>query len=200
MLVYNQMLFKKSQTKIKLATQILRAGGLVAFPTDTVYGLGADASNPAAMAKIFALKNRPLDRPLAVLISDIKQLKKLVSEISPTALLLAKHFWPGALTLILPSMEKSIGVRMPNHSVALALLKEFGGAIATTSVNFSGQQSLLQTEQVQTEFGNAIDLILEGDCAIGIESTVIDLTLSQPKILRAGAITEDEINRVLDMQ
>lgn len=182
---------------IQAAADRLTAGGLVAFPTDTVYGLGADAKNPAAIAKIYAAKNRPANRPLVVLISALDQLQDWVTEIPIAAQKLAKHFWPGALTLVLPNGDQSIGIRIPNHPVALALLKTFGSGIATTSANPSGQPSLITASQVETALGGAIDVLLEGECPVGIESTIVDLTTTQPKILRAGAISEAAIHRVL---
>lgn len=188
---------KNLHKEIIKAAEILRSGGLVAFPTDTVYGLGADAKNPMAMAKVFSVKNRPTDRPLIVLLRDISQVKDWTDDFSPAAQALAQQFWPGPLTLILPSAGQTIGLRIPNHPLALALLKEFGGGIATTSANRSGQQSLLQADQVSAELGHTVDMILEGECLLGVESTIVDVSQSQPKILRIGAISKAEINRVL---
>lgn len=185
------------KTEIQSAAELLKNGGLIAFPTDTVFGLGADAKNPAAMAKIYAVKNRPADRPLIVLIADAAQLKDWASEIPIAAQILAERFWPGALTLILPSINHSIGLRVPNHPMALALLQEFGGGIATTSANQSGQKSSVTAKQVRIELGSAVDLILDGECPLGIESTIVDCTTSKPKILRVGAISADVINAIL---
>jgi len=196
---------KEEMTK---AVDILRAGGLVAIPTETVYGLGADARNPSAVQKIFQAKQRPSDHPLIVHIGEIAQLHEWAVDISPEAWLLAKTFWPGPLTLILKKapevselvtgQQTTIGLRMPNHPVALTVLKEFGGGIAAPSANRFGRISPTTAEAVQEELGDAVDLILEGgQCAVGVESTIVDVSGEQIAILRPGMITAEQIVAVL---
>ena len=196
------------QTLIKKAVQILRAGGLVAMPTETVYGLGADASDQAAIAKVFAAKGRPLDHPLIVHLADISQLKGWAASLSPNALKLAQAFWPGPLTLILkkqPSVLKSltagqntIGIRIPSHPVAQALLRAFGGGIAAPSANRFTHISPTTAAAVREELGNKVDLILDGgECEVGLESTIIDMSGDVPVILRPGMITAAAIESVL---
>ncbi|WIM06933.1 MAG: L-threonylcarbamoyladenylate synthase [Candidatus Nitricoxidivorans perseverans] len=184
---------------IERAVALLRQGELVAFPTETVYGLGADASNSAAVAKIFAAKGRPQDRPLAVLLQDSGQAAHWARDIPEAFWKLARTYWPGPLTIVLkraPGVSDAltagldtIGLRVPNHPLALALLNTFGGAIAATSANRSGDASPTTAQAVHEALGATVRLILDGGlCAIGIESTVLDLSGTRPRILRAGAI------------
>lgn len=193
---------------INQAATVLHAGGLVAFPTETVYGLGADARNIQAVARIFAAKGRPSDHPLIVHIADAQQLTQWAQNIPQAAWKLAEAFWPGPLTLILPRLSSvpdavtgglnTIALRVPNHPLALALLKEFGGGIAAPSANRYGQVSPTSAEDVQEELGDRVDLILDGGrCPVGIESTIVDLSTMTPKILRSGKITQEELSRVL---
>jgi L-threonylcarbamoyladenylate synthase len=196
-------------TEIHQAVTILRAGGLVAFPTETVYGLGADATNEVAIRKIFAAKERPFDHPLIVHLSHIDQLTDWAINIPPAALQLAQVCWPGPLTMILrkqPQVSTSltggqdtIGLRIPNHPVALALLKAFGGGIAAPSANKFTHISPTTVLAVQEELGNKVNLILDGGaCAVGLESTIIDMTATIPAILRPGMITSDTIATLLN--
>jgi len=193
---------------INYAAKILRAGELVAFPTETVYGLGADASQPEALKKIFIAKQRPMDHPLIVHISTVLQLSIWAREIPPLAFQLAEAFWPGPLTLILKKSlavsdlitghQDTIGLRIPAHPVALALLKNFGGGIAAPSANRFGRISPTSAEAVREELGEAVDLILEGgDCEVGLESTILDLSNDVPVILRPGMITAQQIAAVI---
>jgi len=192
------------------ATTLLR-GNLVAFPTETVYGLGADASNKDAVARLYATKGRPADHPLIVHISSAAQLDKWASEIPEYAIKLARAFWPGPMTLILPRTElakdfitggqNNVGLRVPEHSVALALLKEFekqgGLGIAAPSANRFGKVSPTTADAVSDELSDYLskdDLILDGGlCAVGVESTIIDCTKDKPSILRPGAVTKEMI-------
>lgn len=185
--------------EIERAAALLRAGELVAFPTETVYGLGADASNPAAVAKIFAAKGRPQDRPLAVLLPGVDAATRWGRDIPDIFWKLARKFWPGPLTIVLrraPGVSDvltagldTIGLRIPDHPDALALLNAFGGGIAATSANRSGHASPTTAQRVREELGHDVPLILDGGpCAIGIESTVLDLSGARPRILRLGAI------------
>ncbi len=194
---------------ISQAVAILKQGGLVAMPTETVYGLGADAKNSEALEKIFQAKQRPINHPLIVHLADIAQLNEWASVISPLAQCLADAFWPGPLTLILPKAnhvldlvtggQPSIGLRIPSHPVAQALLKAFGSGIAAPSANRFGRISPTTAAHVREELGDAVDLILEGgSCEIGLESTIVDVTRGYPVILRPGMITSTDIESVLD--
>ncbi|MBU6994831.1 L-threonylcarbamoyladenylate synthase [Ferrovum myxofaciens] len=190
------------------AAEVLRGGGLVAFPTETVYGLGADAENPAAVARIFAVKGRPADHPLIVHVATPDQILHWARDIPPVAWHLARRYWPGPLTLILrrascvPDIvtggQDTVGLRVPDHPLALALLKVFGGGIAAPSANRFGRVSPTTAAHVREELGDAMDLILDGGpCRVGIESTILDLSGHQPRLLRPGAITLAEIEAVL---
>lgn len=196
---------------IAQAADLLRQGRLVAFPTETVYGLGADASNPDAVAAIFKAKGRPADHPLIVHIADIDSLGDWASEVPETALKLADRFWPGPLAMILnkkPEVplavtggQQTVGLRMPDHPVALALLKSFGGGIAAPSANRFCRISPTQAKHVSEELGDAVDIILDGgSCQVGVESTIIDLSGSKPRLLRPGHITRQEIEAVLQIE
>lgn len=193
---------------IERAAELLRAGELVAFPTETVYGLGADASNPQAVAKIFAAKGRPADHPLIVHIPDASQLERWARDVPEEARVLAAKFWPGALTLILrrqPGVpdavtggQDTVGLRVPNHPVALELLKTFDGGIAAPSANKFGRISPTTAQHVRDDLGDAVALVLDGGpCQVGIESTIVDLTGKRAVILRPGMVAAIDIGRVL---
>ncbi|WP_228815743.1 L-threonylcarbamoyladenylate synthase [Nocardia puris] len=190
------------------AAEILRRGGLVAFPTETVYGLGADAENAEAVRRVFEVKQRPVTHPLIVHLADPGQLGDWVTEISGPARVLAEWFWPGPLTLVLPRGPRvppvvtggcdTVAVRVPQHRVALQLLTAFGGAIAAPSANRFGAVSCTSAEHVADELGPAVDLILDGGpCPVGIESTIIDVTGDEPILLRPGAVGVDDLARAL---
>lgn len=194
--------------EITRAVAILRAGGLVAFPTETVYGLGADASNAEAVTKVFAAKGRPHDHPLIVHIASAAQLADWAREIPPAAQTLAKTFWPGPLTLILKRAnhvsdlvtggQDSVALRVPAHPVAQALLQEFGGGMVGPSANRFGHVSATTAEHVRQEFGNTVECVLDGGaCAVGIESTIVDLSGEKPAVLRPGGITAAQIESAL---
>ena len=202
------LLAKDTPDVIHQAAQLLKQGELVAFPTETVYGLGADAENAQAVQKIFAVKSRPLTQPLSVLIPDATALSRWSQAVSPAAYLLAQAFWPGPLTLIVPPAEQvldlltagqpGIGLRVPRHPTAQALLKSFGAAIAAPSANLSMQFSPTCAMHVQRQLGDKIPLIVDGGaCALGLESTVLDLTSRTPCVLRIGAISVLAIQAVL---
>lgn len=189
------------------AVAILKRGGLVAFPTETVYGLGADARNPAAVARLYRVKGRPPDHPVIVHIGDAAQLPDWAREIPPAARTLAERFWPGPLTLILkraPSVgdyltggQDSVGLRVPGHPVALELLRRFGGGIAAPSANKFGRVSPTTAEHVRDDLDGEVDLILDGGaCEVGIESTIVDLSGGGPAVLRPGRISAAEIAAV----
>ncbi|MBU1192390.1 MAG: threonylcarbamoyl-AMP synthase [Gammaproteobacteria bacterium] len=193
---------------IQQAAAALRAGGLVALPTETVYGLGADAMNPAAVARIFALKGRPATHPLIVHIGSVAALDQWAVKIPDAARRLAEAFWPGPLTLILQRQtqvldavtggQDSVGLRMPAHPLALALLTEFGGGIAAPSANRYGHVSATTAAHVREEFGTAVDFILDGGpCHVGIESTIVSFLGDEPIMLRPGSITSSTLAEVL---
>ena len=187
------------------AARLLRDGGLVAFPTETVYGLGADATNGQAVAAIFAAKGRPLFNPLIVHVADIEEACRHV-ELSPRAQALAEKFWPGPLTLVLPRRRNSplsllvsagldsVALRAPSHPAALALLKETGRPVAGPSANLSGQVTATMAAHVADSLGGKVDLILDaGSATLGIESTVIGFDGDRPLLLRPGAVPREEI-------
>jgi L-threonylcarbamoyladenylate synthase len=190
------------------AIELLRAGRVVAFPTETVYGLGADATNPDAVERIFAAKGRPSTNPLIVHVADAQVAKRYVTLWPPEAERLADKFWPGPLTLVLPrgamiapavsAGRETVGLRAPNHRLALELLRAFDGPIAAPSANRSNRISPTTADHVRSELGDAVDLILDGGpCDVGIESTVLDLTTHPPTILRPGAITREQIEAMI---
>jgi L-threonylcarbamoyladenylate synthase len=204
--------------KVKEAAQKLKNGFLVAFPTETVYGLGADATNQESVARIFEIKNRPKNHPLIVHLSSVNQLPEWALEIPKYANELANAFWPGPMTLILKRNliakdfltggQETVGIRIPNHELALCLLEEFrkigSGAIAAPSANKFGKVSPTTFGHVKSEIGKDLvqdDLILDGGQSIvGIESTIIDCTGPSPKVLRPGAITDKMIENVTGIQ
>ncbi len=192
---------------IEAAAHRLRAGGVVAFPTETVYGLGADARQPAAVRRVFTLKGRPADHPLIVHLGEAAMMMDWARAIPAAAERLAAHFWPGPLTLILQrgqaplevtGGQDSIGLRVPDHPVALALLRAFGGGVAAPSANRFGRISPTRATHVLEELGDAPDLILEGgDCRVGLESTILSLVGEQPVLLRPGAIARAALESVI---
>lgn len=197
-----------TEEAILQAAETLRAGELVAFPTETVYGLGADARNPEAVRKIFKLKGRPADHPVIVHLHDSAGLKDWAREVPTAAVALAEQFWPGPLTMILrrgPAVpdivtggQDTVGIRVPSHPVAQRLLAAFGGGVAAPSANKFGRISPTQAAHVAADFGQHAPLILDGDTAkVGIESTIVDLSGDMPRLLRPGAITAAQIEEVL---
>jgi L-threonylcarbamoyladenylate synthase len=193
---------------IKRAVDLLKQGRLVAFPTETVYGLGADAANPEAVRRVFAAKERPANHPLIVHIADTSELETWAQDISPAARALAKIFWPGPLTLLftrqphvsdqLTGGQSTIGIRMPRHPVAQQLLRAFGSGIAAPSANKFTHVSPTDAEAVRHELGDKVDLILDGGpCEVGLESTIIDMSSRTPAILRPGMIGRSAIEAVL---
>lgn len=188
------------------ASDIIRRGGLVAFPTETVYGLGADAANPAAANNIYQAKGRPSDNPLIVHIGDISQLEQISEKLPKAAYRLAEAFWPGPLTVVVKKNGAiprettggldTVAVRFPSHPVALALIRESGCMIAAPSANLSGRPSPTSAAHVAEDLWGRVDMIIDGgDTRIGLESTIVDLTEEVPMILRPGYITEDMIRR-----
>ncbi len=198
-------------SNIDQALTLLQQGLLVAIPTETVYGLGADASNEAALERLYTVKGRPTHHPVIVHLAHVQQLSQWAIDIPDSAYQLAEAFWPGPMTLILKKAphvssritggQDTIGLRIPNHPLTLALLEQFQGGIAAPSANKFGCLSPTTPEQVCHALGNAIPMILDGGpCHVGIESTIIDLSGGTPCILRPGMLTEAEIHRVLTAQ
>lgn len=199
---------RATQTEIEHAVEALRAGELVVFPTETVYGLGANAANPAAVSKIFEVKGRPPDHPVIVHLDDPRYLHRWVSVVPPVAEQLAARFWPGPLTLILPKAEHvndivtggqdSIGIRVPSHPMAQQLLTAFGGGIAAPSANRYGRLSPTKPEHVRDELGNAVKIMLDGgDSPIGLESTIVSCLDNQARLLRPGFITRSQLEQAI---
>ncbi|NLL70874.1 MAG: threonylcarbamoyl-AMP synthase [Epulopiscium sp.] len=199
---------KPDMEVIQQAGKILASGGIVAFPTETVYGLGANALDPKAVEKIFKAKGRPSDNPLIVHISSQEALSALVSEIPPVAIPLMKHFWPGPLTLIFPKSSiipkeitgglSTVGIRYPVHPIAQKVIQAAQVPIAAPSANLSGKPSPTKAEHVIHDLKGKVDMIIDGGCsAIGLESTVLDITGEIPMILRPGGITQDMIEAVV---
>lgn len=194
--------------EMEQAGQILKKGGLVAFPTETVYGLGANALDADASAKIYAAKGRPSDNPLIVHIADLSDLEQIVQEIPDSAKKLADAFWPGPLTMIFKKNDlvpygttgglETVAVRMPDHPVALELIRAGGGYIAAPSANTSGRPSPTKAAHVAEDMNGKIEAIIDGgDVGIGLESTIVDLTEDIPVILRPGYINEEMLEKVI---
>ena len=193
--------------QVKEGISILRRGGIVAFPTDTVYGLGACASDKRAVERVYALKERPRNIALPLLLADTSQINEVAEAVSEIAWLLVKRFLPGALTLILPKANSlpdvvtgggmTVAVRIPAHPVPIALAKGLGTAIIGTSANLSGKPSALTADDVYAQFGDKVDLVIDGGrCHGGKESTIVDVTGGTPVILREGAIARKEVEKV----
>jgi L-threonylcarbamoyladenylate synthase len=189
------------------AVDVLRRGGVVAFPTDTVYGLGASIFLPRAVEKVFELKGRSRHQPLPVLVGSLDQVSRLAS-LSPQALALAEEFWPGGLTLVLAALETApelvtagsgkVAVRQPHHPTPLALIEGLGAPITGTSANLSGHPPAQTADEVRGQMGERVDLVLEGGPPPGgRESTVVDLTGKAPLVLREGAIPQEAIGKCL---
>ena len=194
--------------ELKEASAVICSGGLVAFPTATVYGLGGDATNPEASRKIYAAKGRPSDNPLIVHIADFSQLRNIVAEVPQEAEKLAEAFWPGPLTMILRKNDvipyettgglDTVAIRMPSHPVARAFLQDSGCMIAAPSANTSGRPSPTTAQHVWEDLHGKIEILLDGGpVGIGIESTIVDLSEERPMILRPGFITQEMLSAVL---
>jgi L-threonylcarbamoyladenylate synthase len=195
------------QHEIRAAAALLRAGKTVAFPTETVYGLGADAMNPEAVRRVFAIKGRPADHPLIVHLATAEWLDEWARDISAPARLLAEIFWPGPLTLVLPRQpwvpdavtggQDSVALRVPQHPVALDIIAT-SGALAAPSANRFGRVSPTTAEHVRAELGEAVDMILEGGpCRMGVESTIVSLLHGEPVLLRPGGVSVADLEAVL---
>ncbi len=194
---------------IENALSFLSRGEIIAFPTDTVYGVGGDIFSKAAINRIYRLKNRPTNKPINALISSEEQLKMIVESIPAEARSIIKKFWPGPLTIILKKKTEvsnevtsgldTIGVRMPNNRVALEIIKKFEKPLATTSANISDKPSPLTADDVYNNFQESLPIIIDSqEKALGIESTIVTFASSKPQILRIGAITQEELSRFID--
>lgn len=202
------LLLNDHKNSIARAARIIRRGGLVAFPTETVYGLGASATDTEAVKKIFTAKGRPPDNPLIVHLSDQKQLRSVAREIPDTAYLLIEKYWPGPLSLVLQRSKNipevvsaglpTVAVRMPDHRVALNLIRLSRVPIAAPSANWSGRPSPTDFRHVLEDLSGRIDAVIKSNvCAIGVESTVLDLTGSEPVILRPGGLSRERLEETL---
>jgi L-threonylcarbamoyladenylate synthase len=200
---------RTGMTPVDRALEILRNGGLVAMPTETVYGLAADASNPDAVRRIFAAKGRPADHPLIVHVASANELAHWAREIPASAVRLATTCWPGPLTLLVPKAEHvlpivtggrtTVGVRVPAHPLATELLERFGGGLAAPSANRFGKVSPTTAEHVRADLGDLVDYVLDGGpCPVGVESTIVDCTVQPPQVLRPGGIPTEDIAAILD--
>ena len=194
--------------KLHYAADILRSGGLVAFPTETVYGLGADAFNEDAVRRVFKVKGRPADNPLIVHIASLKNAELFTEEIPEKGRMLAERFWPGRLTLVITGRKsippvvtsglRTVALRVPKNTATLHLLELFGGGIVGPSANLSGRPSPTEAEHVLNDLDGSIDAIIDdGRTDIGIESTVLDVTIDPPLILRKGGLSKEAIERVI---
>ncbi len=196
---------------IRQAVDVLRGGGVVAFPTETVYGLGADATNEKAVCRVFEAKKRPTFDPLIVHVASVEQAHSLWQGVPPAAESLARRFWPGPLTIVLPKAASvldlvtaglpTVAVRMPRHDVALTLIKALGRPIAAPSANVFGHTSPTSAAHVMEDLGEAVDLILDGGpCSVGLESTVLKIERGTGFLLRPGAVSADELRSILPVE
>ena len=193
---------------IMRAAEVVRAGGVIAFPTRCLYGLGADAFNAKAVDRIFGIKERSPRNPILILIDRTSRLDRLVSEVSPVAARIMDHFWPGRITLVFKASEAvprcltagtgKIGIRLPGHPVAAALVNALQTPLTGTSANLSGRPGCRRIEDLETQIADKLDLILDaGPLSGGIGSTVVDVTIEPPKILREGEVSSAEIIQLL---
>ena len=192
------------QDEIGQGVACLKAGGVVVFPTDTLYGVGADVFNVPALRRVFDLKGRPLGLALPVLVSDWEQVGSVAQDIPEIGRRLADRFWPGPLTLVLSRSSRlpdlvtggrdTVAVRMPDHPIPLALAREFGGPIIGTSANPSGEADLLTLEEVEAQLGSVVDYIIRcGPAPAGVPSTVVDVTTGTPRLIREGALNFETV-------
>ena len=195
------------QNSVNAAVEILASGGVVAIPTDTLYGLAANVFNQSAVERVFALKGRPAGVPMPVLLADAEDAARCAAEVPEIALRLAERFWPGALTLVLRKSTMisnivtggldTVAVRVPDHPVPRAIVRKLGAPVTGTSANRSGEPGITSAAEVRRVFGGQVDMIIDGgDSAGGVASTVLDLTGDVPRILRQGAISAEAISKV----
>lgn len=199
---------ERESAAIDGAVRVLRSGGLVALPTETVYGLGADASNEAAVRRIFAVKGRPADHPLIVHLADARAMDDWASAVPRAAVVLAEACWPGPLTVIVPRAahvldvvtggRDTVALRVPAHRLTAEVLRRFGGGVAAPSANRFGRVSPTTAEHVRRDLGDAVDLVLDGGpCPVGVESTIVDCSVDPPQVLRPGGIPTEQIAEIL---
>lgn len=197
------------QHQVNEGIRVLRHGGIVAYPTDTVYGLGASASLPQAVQRIYKVKERPQNMPLPLLLADTSQVTKFAKSVPAVAWDLIRRFMPGALTIVLPKSSSApdfitaggttIAIRIPAHPVPITLVEGLGTPIVGTSANLSGKPSPLTAEEVYSQLGDGVDLIIDGGrCPGGKESTIVDVTGKTPVMLREGAISREELEQVCE--
>jgi L-threonylcarbamoyladenylate synthase len=193
---------------VERAVAVLREGGVVAFPTETVYGLGADAENERAVGRVFEIKGRPIGHPVIVHLADASQIELWARDVPESAYALARRFWPGPLTLVLPRTKRAsdlvtggqdtVALRVPSHPIAQGILRAFGGGVVAPSANRFGAVSATRAEHVVADLGDAVDLVVDGGPAtIGIESTIVDLAHGAPAILRPGGVTREALSDAL---
>jgi L-threonylcarbamoyladenylate synthase len=192
--------------QVEKGIAILKKGGVIAFPTDTVYGLGASIAIDSAVERVYRIKGRPRHMALPLLLGDLSQLEKVAISIPASARLLAENFWPGPLTLVLFKSDavsdivsgggKTVAVRIAAHPTPTALARGLGTAITGTSANLSGQPSALTAEEARAQLGNRVDLIIDGECPGGKESTIVDFTGRKPVILRPGALSREALRQI----
>lgn len=193
--------------QVEKGISVLERGGVVAFPTDTVYGVGAGASLQSAVERVYQVKERPRSMALPLLLAHTSQLSEIAEPVPPVAWLLARRFWPGALTIVLPQSiavpdivtagGDTVAVRIPAHPVPVALVEGLGMPIVGTSANLSGQPSPLTADEVRAQLGDRVDLVIDGGrCPGGKESTIVDVTRGTPEVLREGAISKQELRQV----
>ena len=195
---------------LQRAVEVLRRGGLVVYPTDTVYGLGADATNEKAVEKLFEAKKRRLDQSIPLLIASPSDLAQVTDEVPDVAQRLITAFWPGGLTIVLPKAPNfhsaavvggTVGVRVPDHPVPRELVRQLGAPITGTSANVSGGPEPLTADDARSQLGDAVDLVIDGGCCPGgTPSTVVDCTVAPPRIVREGAISREELVRAAGVQ
>ncbi len=201
-------ILKTNNENIQLAVSELKSGGLVAFPTETVYGLGADGLNPVAVAKIFAVKKRPTFNPLILHVSSLEMLESIAEVSNLKVKILIARFWPGPLTLVLPKKSivpyivtsglETVAVRMPNNKIALELINKFGGPIAAPSANSFSRLSPTRAEHVEKQLGEFVKIVLDGgSCNIGVESTIVEVTEDNQFLLRPGGISSEDIEKLI---
>ena len=198
------------QGQLRKAVEVLLSGRIVAYPTDTVYGLGANGLDPEAVRRVFAVKRRPLTMPLPLLVADLAMLRSVVESLPEVALALVERFLPGPLTLVLPRAPvvpdivtagaPSVAVRIPDHPVPVWLARGMAAPLVGTSANRSGQSSPTTADEVQAQLGDEVDYVVDGDCPGGVESTIIDLTDAAPRIVRPGAVSAEALEELLASQ
>ena len=206
--VKTRVVLAEDPEAVHLARRILRSGRVVAFPTDTVYGVGAHAFQPEAVAALYVAKNRPTSKAIPILVAQIEDITRVARQIPVIAWELAERFWPGGLTLVLPRAEKvppivtangdTVAIRCPDHSIPLVLVNAIGAPLAATSANLSGRPSPTTAGQVVEQLAGRVPLIIDGgECPGGVPSTVVDLSTSPPHLLRVGAVSPGELHALL---